>query len=212
MRTDEETKSIFNEKLYELTENDKLLSNNYITSNSAIILAAQEKTTKERKKNQGWFHHSELILLPVIQHQDHLLHHIRSKDPSEYTTTIKDELKSPKTSSVITSPLLKLPGPPTKQKQFTTCTSHQNTHGTVWRYYQEVWRPITKNHQWCVSNSPMANWPQLMLKMRPSWGHTWKRFTETTGRSTGRYFTTYPNKTSCSNLTHSSPGNNWSNQ
>ena len=75
-------------------EKEKLLSNDYTTFNSAILLAAQDTATKETTKNQGWFHHSELILLPIIQHRDHLLHHLRSKETSEDTTTIKDELKS----------------------------------------------------------------------------------------------------------------------
>ena len=38
--------SIFNYKLYELTENNKLLSNDYTTFNSAILLAAQYTATK----------------------------------------------------------------------------------------------------------------------------------------------------------------------
>ena len=33
IRTDEETKSFFNDKLYELMENDKTLSNDYTTFN-----------------------------------------------------------------------------------------------------------------------------------------------------------------------------------
>ena len=73
--------SIFNDKFYELTNDNKLLSHDYTYSNSAIIIAAQDTTTKERTKNQGWFHHSEIILFPVIQHRDHLLHHLRSMDP-----------------------------------------------------------------------------------------------------------------------------------
>ena len=71
-------------------ENDKLLSNDYTTFKSANILAAQYMVTKERTNNQGWFRQYELILITVIQHRDHLLHHLRSKYPSEDTTAIKD--------------------------------------------------------------------------------------------------------------------------
>ena len=35
-----------------------------------------------------------MILIPVIQHRDHLLRHLQSKDPSEDTTAIKDLLKA----------------------------------------------------------------------------------------------------------------------
>ena len=80
--THEEMKYIFNDKLYELMENYKSLSNDYTNFNSAILLAAQDTETEERTNNQGWFHHSELILLTDIQQQDHLLHHLQSKDPS----------------------------------------------------------------------------------------------------------------------------------
>ena len=72
-------------------KNNKSLSNDYTTLNSAILLAAQDTSNKERTKNKVWFHHSELILLPEIQHQDHLLHHLWSKNPSEDTTVIKVE-------------------------------------------------------------------------------------------------------------------------
>ena len=75
-------------------KNNKSLSNYYTTFNSAILLDAQDMATKERTKNQGGFHHSELILLPEIQHRDHLLHHLLSKDPSEDTTAIKDKLRA----------------------------------------------------------------------------------------------------------------------
>ena len=80
--------------MYELTENDRLPSNYYTTLNSAIVLAAQDMATKERTNIHGWFNHSELIRLPVILHQDHHLHQLWSKDPSEDTTTIKDILKA----------------------------------------------------------------------------------------------------------------------
>ena len=93
IRTDEET-IFLNDKLYELIKNNKSLSNDYTTFNSAILLVSQVTETKERTKNQGWFHHSELNLFPVIQHRDQLLHHIRLKDPSEDTTTIKVELRA----------------------------------------------------------------------------------------------------------------------
>ena len=69
IRTDEETKYFFIRKLYELIKNNKSLSNDYTTFKLAILLAAQDTATKERTNNQGWFHHSELIVLPAIQHQ-----------------------------------------------------------------------------------------------------------------------------------------------
>ena len=62
------------------------------------------------------------------------------------------------------SPLLNLTGLLTKQQSSTMCASHQKTHGKVGRYYQEGWQTINKNQQWWVSNSPMPNRPQLMLK------------------------------------------------
>ena len=39
-------RSIFNYKLYELTGNKKLISNDYTTFNSAILLAAEDTATK----------------------------------------------------------------------------------------------------------------------------------------------------------------------
>ena len=75
-------------------KNNNLLSNDYTTFNSSILLAAQAKAIKEIIKNKGWFHHSELTLLPAIQHRDQILHHIRSKDPSEDNTAIKVELRA----------------------------------------------------------------------------------------------------------------------
>ena len=35
-----------------------------------------------------------MTLLPAIQHQDQLLHHLRPKDPSEDTTVIKIKLRA----------------------------------------------------------------------------------------------------------------------
>ena len=90
---DDEKRSIFNDKFYELTKDNKLLSQDYTYLNSAILIAAQDTATKERTKNQGWVHHSEIILFPVIQHHNHLLYHLRSMDPSQNTTMIKEELK-----------------------------------------------------------------------------------------------------------------------
>ena len=75
-------------------KNNKSLSNYYTTFNSAIVLAAQDTATKEITNNQGCFHHTELTLLLAIQHRDQLLHHLRSKDPSEDTTAIKVELRA----------------------------------------------------------------------------------------------------------------------
>ena len=80
--------------MYELTKDNKLLSHNYTYFNLAILIAAQDTATKARTKNQGWFHHSEIILFAVIQHRDHLLHHLISTDPSENTTVIKEGLKA----------------------------------------------------------------------------------------------------------------------
>ena len=76
-------------------KNNKSLSNDYTTFNSAILLEEQYTAIKEITKNQGWFHHSELTLLPAIQHRYQLRYHLRPKDPSEDTTTIKVELRAP---------------------------------------------------------------------------------------------------------------------
>ena len=46
IRTDEETKYFFNDKLYELMKNNKSLSNYYTNFNSAILLSAQDTATK----------------------------------------------------------------------------------------------------------------------------------------------------------------------
>ena len=43
---DEETRSIFNDKLYELTKNNNILSYDYTDFNSAILIAAQDTATK----------------------------------------------------------------------------------------------------------------------------------------------------------------------
>ena len=75
-------------------KNNKSLSNAYTTFNSAILLAVQATAIKERKNNEGWFHHSKLNLIPAIQHRYQLLHHLRSKDPSEDNTLIKVELRA----------------------------------------------------------------------------------------------------------------------
>ena len=90
---DDETISIFNNKLYELTKDNKILSYDYTYFNSAILISEEDTATKKRKNNQGWFHYSEIILFPVIQHRDHLLNHLISMDPLENTTMIKGELK-----------------------------------------------------------------------------------------------------------------------
>ena len=115
-------------------KDNKLLSNDYTNFNSAILLAAQDTATKERTKNQGWFHHSELILLPEIQHRYHLLNHLKSKDPSEDTTSIKEELKTSQNFISDYVSLLKPHGSPTEQHSSKTCDSHQKTCGKVWRY------------------------------------------------------------------------------
>ena len=112
-------------------ENKKILSNDYTNFNSAILLSAQDTATKKRIKSQGWFYHSELILLPMIQHRDHLLHHLRSKHPSENTTAIKDELKYAQNVVSDYVYLAKAAWSTHQAKSFTSCASHQKTSGKV---------------------------------------------------------------------------------
>ena len=51
IRIDDETRSIFNDKLYELTKDNKILSHDYTYFNSAILIAAPDIATKERTKH-----------------------------------------------------------------------------------------------------------------------------------------------------------------
>ena len=47
---------------------------------------------RKKTDNQGWFHHSEIILLPIISYRDHLLRQLRTMDSPTEATFLKAHL------------------------------------------------------------------------------------------------------------------------